>query len=104
MTETLKRVQAPEIDRIAWSQKVGSRALEAEVGSVLMAIYRRVRFHNRGPSAMLSESQTSVREKGREQNIWPRSILMLTHFSSQMRKVPRMSDSQALTGSQQGTR
>lgn len=53
MTGTLRRAQAtvPEMDRMSWSQKIGSRALEAEVGSVLMAIYRRVRFHNMGPLA-----------------------------------------------------
>lgn len=68
---------------MAWSQKRGNRALEAEVESVLMTIYRRVRSHNKSPSAMLSESQARVREKGREQNMWPRSILMLTHFTDE---------------------
>lgn len=50
MTETLKRIQvkAPEIDRMAWSQKIGSRVLEAAVGSVLMTVDRRVRFPQQG--------------------------------------------------------
>lgn len=34
-------------DGMAWSQKIGNRALEADVGSVLMAVYRRVRSHNK---------------------------------------------------------